>query len=112
MGISAAAPLYVVDIDDETKQVVVGKKDELRCAGLIARSMNWLESPVDTKMEAEVQIRYRAPAIPCLIRANSDDVCEVQFQEAFPAVTPGQAAVFYSGEQVLGGGWIERALRA
>ena len=112
LGISAAEPLYVVGIDDETKQVVVGKKDELRCAGLIAQSVHWLESPVDTEMEAEVQIRYRAPAIPCVIRPNSDDVCEVQFKAAFPAVTPGQAAVFYSGEQVLGGGWIESALRA
>lgn len=111
LGISAAEPLYVVDIDNETKQVVVGKKDELRCAGLIAQSVHWLESPVDTEMEAEVQIRYRAPAIPCVIRPNSDDVCEVQFKEAFPAVTPGQAAVFYRGEQVLGGGWIQKPLR-
>jgi len=62
-------------------------------------------------MEGEVQIRYRAPAIPCVIRKTSADACEVRFAEAFPAATPGQAAVFYRGDKVLGGGWIERALR-
>lgn len=110
LGIAAAEPLYVVDIDDQSKRVVVGKKDELSCRGLIARSVNWLEPP-DAEIEAEVQIRYRAPAIACRIRPDSNGTCEVRFAEAFPAVTPGQAAVFYRGEQVLGGGWIERAIR-
>ena len=59
---------------------------------------------------AEVQIRYRAPAVPCVIRPMADGGCEVRFDHPLPAVTPGQAAVFYRGEQVLGGGWIERAL--
>jgi tRNA-specific 2-thiouridylase len=111
LGIAAAEPLYVVDIDDETKRVVVGGKDELRCAGLIARSLNWLEPPAGGEMEAEVQIRYRAPAVACTVESLSDGACEVRFKEAFPAVTPGQAAVFYRGDQVLGGGWIEKAVR-
>jgi tRNA-specific 2-thiouridylase len=58
-----------------------------------------------------VQIRYRAPAIDCEIRALSTDRCEVMFKDAFPAVTPGQAAVFYQGNRVLGGGWIEKQLK-
>ena len=111
LGIAADEPLYVVEIDDESKRVVVGKKIELSCAGLRARSINWIEAPMDTGIDAEVQIRYRAPAIPCSIRKTSDDVYEVRFTEAFPAVTPGQAAVFYRGDKLLGGGWIERALR-
>src|SRR6266545_7481537 len=65
----------------------------------------------EAEIEAEVQIRYRSAAIPCVIRPNCDGACEVRFSKAFPAVTPGQAAVFYRGDQVLGGGWIERALR-
>jgi len=112
LGISAAEPLYVVAIDGETKQVVVGKKDELSCAGMTVKSVSWIESRDDSPIDAEVQIRYRSPAIPCVIRPNSRDACDVEFKEAFPAVTPGQAAVFYRGEQVLGGGWILRALRA
>jgi tRNA-specific 2-thiouridylase len=110
LGISAKEPLYVVDIDEQAKRVVVGKKSELSSGGLIARSVNWLEEP-EAEVEAEVQIRYRAPAVACKIRPGSNGTCEVRFAEAFPAVTPGQAAVFYRGDQVLGGGWIERALR-
>jgi len=111
LGISAAQPLYVVDIDDQSKRVIVGKKNDLSCRGLFARSVNWLEEPGDSEIDAEVQIRYRAPAVACRIRPDSNGSCEVRFAEAFPAVTPGQAAVFYRGERVLGGGWIERAMR-
>lgn len=110
LGICAAEPLYVLQIEDETNRVVVGKKNELVCTGLIARAVNWLEAPA-AEMDAEVQIRYRAPAVPCGIRTREDQTCEVQFKEAVSAVTPGQAAVFYRGEQLIGGGWIERALR-
>ena len=111
LGISAREPLYVVEIDKPSKRVVVGKKNELSAAGLIARAVNWIEPLSDTGIDAEVQIRYRAPAVPCAIRKCSDEACEVIFKEAFPAVTPGQAAVFYCGERLLGGGWIERAIK-
>ena len=110
LGIAAAEPLYVVDIDDQSKRVVVGHKADLKCAGLIARWVNWLEEPA-AEIEAEVQIRYRAPAVACKIRPEPDGACEVHFTEPLTAVTPGQAAVFYRGERVLGGGWIVRALR-
>jgi tRNA-specific 2-thiouridylase len=110
LGISAAEPLYVVDIDEESKRVVVGGKDELKCAGLIARSVNWIEEP-QGEIAAEVQIRYRAPAVACRIRPETNGASEVRFAEPLSAVTPGQAAVFYRGDRVLGGGWIQRALR-
>jgi Predicted tRNA(5-methylaminomethyl-2-thiouridylate) methyltransferase, contains the PP-loop ATPase domain len=68
--------------------------------------------PLDgSEIEAEVQVRYRSPAIPCVARPTDDGQCEVRFGHSYPAVTPGQAAVFYRGEQVLGGGWIERAIK-
>jgi tRNA-uridine 2-sulfurtransferase len=111
LGISASQPLYVVDIEDESKRVVVGKKQELGCQGLLARDVNWLETPDQEEIPAAVQIRYRSPVIPCVIRATADGACEVRFKEAFPAVTPGQAAVFYRGDQLLGGGWIEKRLK-
>jgi tRNA-specific 2-thiouridylase len=111
LGISAAEPLYVVEIDNDANRVVVGKRAELSCAGLLARGVSWLETPNNSPIEAEVQIRYRAPAIPCTIRSSGDGACEIRFQEPCQAVTPGQAAVFYRGEQLLGGGWIERGLR-
>jgi tRNA-specific 2-thiouridylase len=111
LGISASEPLYVVDIDDERKRVVVGKKSELASTGLIARSVNWLGAEYEGEMAAEVQIRYRATAVPCVIRRCDQDACEVRFDEPVAAVTPGQAAVFYRGDRVIGGGWIERAIR-
>ncbi len=112
LGIAANEPLYVVEIDDESKRVVVGKKHELSCAGLLARSVNWIEAPMDTDIEAEVQIRYRSTAIPCRIRPSGANDCEVRFEAPAMAVTPGQAAVFYRGDQLLGGGWIECALHS
>lgn len=111
LGVSAAEPLYVVDIDDASKRVTVGSKRELNCQGLMARSLNWIEAPGDAEITAEVQIRYRAQAVPCVIQSMADGRCEVHFKNPLAAVTPGQAAVFYRGAQVLGGGWIERALR-
>jgi tRNA-specific 2-thiouridylase len=111
LGVSAAEPLYVVDIDQASKRVVVGGKSDLNCKGLTARAVNWIEAPGDSEIAAEVQIRYRAPAVGCMIRPIAETSCEVRFENPLPAVTPGQAAVFYRGDQVLGGGWIERALR-
>ena len=111
LGISGSEARYVVDIDDASQRVVVGTKSELSCKGLTARAVNWLEAMNDSEIAAEVQIRYRAQAVPCVIQPLADNRCEVHFKIAVPAVTPGQAAVFYRGEHVLGGGWIERALR-
>ena len=111
LGVSGAEPFYVVDIDQPSKRVVVGGKSDLSSKGLIARAVNWIEPPQDEEIAAEVQIRYRAQAVPCVIRSAADGKYEVRFDDPLPAVTPGQAAVFYRGDQVLGGGWIERALR-
>jgi len=110
LGISAAEPLYVLEIDEATRRVVVGGREELNRCGLVAGSLNWIEPPAATEFAAEVQVRYRAPAIPCRVRLFADGRCEAHFASAFPAVTPGQAAVFYRGDTVLGGGWIERSL--
>lgn len=111
LGISASRPLYVVDIDEESKRVVVGMKEELVCKGLIAGNINWIESFDEGEIAAEVQIRYRSPAVACVVRRAAEETSEVRFTEDFPAVTPGQAAVFYRGDRLLGGGWITRGLK-
>jgi tRNA-specific 2-thiouridylase len=111
LGISAAEALYVVDIDEVSKRIVVANREELICAGFMARSVSWLDDSAGVAVEAEVQIRYRAPAVPCMIRRQPDSSWEVRCKEPLPAVTPGQAAVFYRGETVLGGGWIQSAIR-
>ena len=111
LGISASRPLYVVDIEAEPKRVVVGSKEDLACHGLIAGNVNWIEPFDEDEMAAEVQIRYRSPAIPCVVRRTMEQTVEVSFIKCFPGVTPGQAAVFYRGDRLLGGGWIVRAIR-
>jgi tRNA-uridine 2-sulfurtransferase len=111
LGISAAEPLYVLQIEEDTQRVVVGKKQNLLSVGLTARAVHWQELPKESEFEAEVQIRYRAPAVACVIRPQSDHRCEVCFHDPIAAVAPGQAAVFYRRDKVLGGGWIERAIK-
>ena len=111
LGIAAPQASYVLEIEQVSKRVVVGSKSELVCRGLRAERMNWLEPPVAQEFEAQVQIRYRSPAIPCVIRLARKNGCQVRFEKTYPGVTPGQAAVFFHGEKLLGGGWIEHAIR-
>jgi tRNA-uridine 2-sulfurtransferase len=111
LGIASAQARYVIDIDQASKRVTVGSKNDLGCNGLMAQRMNWIEPPMDNEFAAQVQIRYRSPAIPCVIRLAKNDTCEARFTEPYPAVAPGQAAVIYRGEKLLGGGWIEQAIR-
>lgn len=111
LGIAAREPLYVVEIQADSKKVVVGKREELACKGLLAADVNWIAPPVEEEFDAAVQIRYRSAAIPCTVRTDAYGRCEVGFIRECPAVTPGQAAVFYRRDQVLGGGWIERAIK-
>jgi tRNA-specific 2-thiouridylase len=103
-------PQYVTHIDAERGRVTVGSKSQLLTRGLTATGVSWVEGFPPQEVTATVKIRYRHPAIPSRIVAQPDGRAEVWFQDSYPAVTPGQAAVFYDGERVLGGGWIEKAL--
>ncbi len=111
LGISAPRPLYVLALDWSRNRVVVGKKEELLAQGLIAEGVNWISfSSLEGEKEALVQIRYRHPGVPAVLTALDRNKVKVRFQVPQKSVTPGQAAVVYRGEEVLGGGWIERAL--
>jgi tRNA-specific 2-thiouridylase len=88
---------------------VVGRNPELLRSSLTARDINWLSiAPPSTPVRAQVKIRNRhTPAQALLVPVGDDSRIEVRFDEAQRAVTPGQAAVFYDGDLVLGGGWID-----
>jgi tRNA-specific 2-thiouridylase len=110
LGISAPQPYYVLALDCRRNRVIAGKKDELLADGLIAGEINWISFPsLDEEVEALVQIRHRHPGVPAVISPLEDHKVRVQFKVPQKAVTPGQAAVFYRGDEVLGGGWIEKA---
>lgn len=109
LRIAAAEPLYVIATEPATQRVVVGRNPDLLRTSLTARDINWLSiAPLTAPIRAQVKIRNRHVAAEALlIPGETDSQIEVRFDEAQRAVTPGQAAVFYSGDLVLGGGWID-----
>jgi len=102
----AARPLYVVGIRPETREVIVGFDEDLLARTLTIEDANWLDEPLQTGARCEVQIRYRAEPLTAVVTWVSDDRINLDLGAPARAVAPGQSAVFYRGEQVLGGGVI------
>lgn len=99
---------FVTRIDAGSNTVTIGKEAELYAAGATVRRMNWM-LPVSAGCAISVKIRSRHEPTPARIVSLEGDSAKIRFDVAQKAVTPGQAAVLYDGERVLGGGWIERA---
>jgi tRNA-specific 2-thiouridylase len=92
--------------------VVLGTREELLGSGLVAREMNWLVDAPAVGARVEVQIRHRStPAVAEIVRIDGDEI-ELALQQPVAAIAPGQSAVVYDGDRVLGGGIIERSRRA
>jgi tRNA-specific 2-thiouridylase len=113
LGIASGERLYVREIRADTGEVVAGRRDELNSVGLIANQVSLVDESIAAagEVSVEVKIRYRHRALPATLRVDSDRRAEIRFSSNGPAVTPGQACVFYRGDEVLGGGFIERAVR-
>jgi tRNA-specific 2-thiouridylase len=107
--VATGAPLYVIATDPRRQRVVVGGNDELLRARFFAKGVNWISiAGLAAPTRAQVKIRNKHAAAPAMLHAAGDAArVEVVFDQPQRAVTPGQAAVFYHGELVLGGGWIE-----
>jgi tRNA-specific 2-thiouridylase len=107
LGIASERPLYVVSIDAERNTVVVGHQEELLGTEFTAAGVNWIafDNPT-TEVRAEVRVRYRHEPAPATITPLEDNRARVRFDEPQRAITPGQATVFYRGDEVVGGGWI------
>ena len=112
LGIAAGKKRYVLEVIPATREVVVGDESDLLAEGLSASGVNWLIDAPEFPQDCHVKIRYRHAGCPATVSTVSGDptVASVRFQVPQTAVTPGQAAVFYSGSRVLGGGWIDRAI--
>jgi len=108
LGIATGEPLYVISTDAQTQRVVVGGNDDLRRDRFTAKQVNWISiDGVTEPRPAQVKIRNKHAAAQATLHATGDPgTVEVVFEEAQRAVTPGQGAVFYDGDLVLGGGWI------
>jgi tRNA-specific 2-thiouridylase len=102
-------PRYVVDLDPETNRVLVGSAEDLVSDDFEIDRANWIAPRDSSSFEATVKIRYSHPGTPATVTQLEDGRARVQLHEAQKAVTPGQAAVIYDGDVVVGGGWICRA---
>jgi len=109
LGVATGEPLYVIATHPETRQVVVGTNDELLRPGFTATGVNWISiEGLRAPAPARVKIRNKHTAAAALLLPTGDPArVEVVFDEPQRAVTPGQGTVFYDGDLVLGGGWIE-----
>jgi tRNA-specific 2-thiouridylase len=106
-GAASAVPLYVVGLNAGRAEVVVGPRTSLERTALTASGVNWIVEPPNGSIQAEVQIRHRHSAAPAVVRPIDVGRARVEFTVPQVAVTPGQAAVFFDGDTVLGGGWID-----
>jgi tRNA-uridine 2-sulfurtransferase len=105
LGISYVEPLYVVSIDIDKNQIVVGTKEDLKATTLIAGDLNFFTENLPQELKAK--IRYNHGEERCSLTLDKDK-CIVRFEEPQEAVTPGQAIVFYNEDKVVGGGIIEK----
>ncbi len=109
LGVAAGRPLYVLHLEPATGTVTVGEEAELFRATAMVSRVNWVSlAPPDAPLRAEVKIRYRHQPAPATITPLADGRVRLEFDAPQRAITPGQAAVFYRGDLVLGGGWIDR----
>ena len=108
IGGGRAERYHVLEIRPETREVVVGPRHLLEVGGVVVGGVNWLTAPPRPGGQLHVQIRYRSPPLACTVVGLRGDGVELRFEDPARAVTPGQSSVFFDGDQVLGGGRIER----
>lgn len=110
LGFAAGAPMYVTRLDVLNNAVVVGPREELLAGGMIADTVNWLMDAPSAARPVRIKIRHMHTPAAGMLRLLNDGAVAGEFDEPQLAVTPGQAAVFYDGqERVIGGGWIRAA---
>ena len=111
LGMAVGAPLYVIALDPAKNQVMVGEDRDLFRRRFRVREVNWIRplAPGDS-LEAHVKIRHNHPGAAANVEALPGGGAGVEFHEFQRAITPGQAAVFYDGDEVVGGGWIAQII--
>jgi tRNA-specific 2-thiouridylase len=111
LGVAVGEPLYVIELDAAKNRVVVGQDCDLFRSRFLVRNVNWIRPlAAGDAVEALVKIRHNHPGAAARVEAHAECKALVEFLEPQRAITPGQAAVFYDGDEVLGGGWISQVL--
>jgi tRNA-uridine 2-sulfurtransferase len=112
LGLARDKPLYVTGIDRENNQIIVGEEADVYADSFLADSVNWIIDPLSgPSISAQVKIRYNHPGAVASLFIKENKEVLVTFRSPQKAITPGQAAVFYHGEIVLGGGWIREVVK-
>jgi tRNA-specific 2-thiouridylase len=107
LGVATGSPLYVLQIKGDTRQVIVGDQESLYSRTMVTRKINLISiEELREPMRVSVKIRHRHEAAAAVMEKMGDDEIRVTFDDPQRAITPGQAAVFYDGDVVVGGGWI------
>jgi len=113
LKVSGADRLYVTQLIPEQNKVVLGSKEDLMRKGVLVKGTRWINPDLVTSgLEVETKIRYRHPPIRSTLSVLDEGTLRVGFERPDGAIAPGQAAVFYRGEELLGGGWIEEGIDA
>ena len=115
LGIATGKPMYVTGIEPGENRVVVGEENAIYRDKLIAENISWIDnthniSDISKTLEVKAKVRYRHSASDAIVKMRSKTDALVEFKVRQRAITPGQAVVFYRGEKVLGGGWIDRVI--
>lgn len=106
LRLAFAEPHFVIRLEPDTNRVILGLHDELACSDLLASDAVWqMETPTEP-FSCEVKIRYRSPSVPATVTPLEGNRFHITFSAPVYGIAPGQAAVCYSGERLLGGGWI------
>jgi tRNA-uridine 2-sulfurtransferase len=107
LGVATGSPLYVIQISGANKQIIVGGEEHLYSRTLRTRRVNLIAlEDLREPLRVAVKIRHRHEPAPAIIERIGKDEIRATFDEPQRAITPGQAAVFYDGDIVVGGGWI------
>lgn len=108
LGVTKGKPLYALKLDAERNMLVVGAEENLFRDSLIAKDTNWIGIPLpDSPIDVTAMIRYRHKGADATVIPLPDGKVKVCFKKPEKSITPGQAVVFYRGDEVIGGGWIE-----
>ena len=107
LGLAFREPHYVVRLEPDTRRVILGLHDELACPEITVSDVNWQTETPTEPFKCGVKIRYRTPERPATLEPLEENRWRVRFDEPVFGIAPGQAAVFYDGDTLLGGGWID-----
>ena len=110
LNLPSSEPYYVVDIDPRNNRVIIGRQKDLFAAEMIVENVNWIKSNPGRPFRASTRVRFRHREVSSWIEPIGETSARVIFNKEVRAITPGQAAVFYDKDLVIGGGWIKKVV--